>query len=647
MEIASKTTDDLEALIKISSRLYYNGEGSVPKRQLEVLIPVRDRFLAKLNLGKRKAVFPFMTDAEFDAVQDELRRLDPKNPILKAIGAPMPKKVKVRLPWNMPSLNKLKPNTGSIPTWLNSHPGPYVLSDKLDGVSLLLRNETGRVEAYTRGDGMFGGDISFMVPHFKMPKLPKGYTVRAEVLMHPGTFEKKWATEFVNPRNMVAGITNRNDIHKAVQDIHVVIFEVLEPRGIPSAQLAKMKSLGFQVVPFKKFDELDEGLLSEMLEKRRSASKFEIDGLVITQDKKNPIATGNPDWMVAFKSEAQNEQAKAKVVKIEWQVARTGFIIPVLEIEPVKLAGATIRRVTAHNAKFVYDNRLGPGAVVTIIRSGQVIPKVVGVVTKAARVQEPPKSIGEVEWEGVHLKLHAGNTSGSRQEVQLKSIVFFFTTIGVERFKAATIQKFINAGIDTAPKILKLPRSQFINMEGGSKVLIQVYDQIQDRISDLPLSTLMAASQVFGRSFGTRRASAILKAYPNILDYAYEQPQRIIGLIEGIPGFDTLTASKFAAYLQAFVKWLQLVPMIHYTLPGKTKTTSNRLAGQRVILTGFRDSDLSKLIIENGGGEASTVKNATVLLVKDKASSSSKATQARQLGIPIMTADEFRRKYQL
>jgi NAD-dependent DNA ligase len=155
--------------------------------------------------------------------------------------------------------------------------------------------------------------------------------------MNKATFDKKWSEDFENARNMASGLVNRKDIHKAIKDIDVIIYEVVSPRGVPSAQLKALKSEGFHVVPHKVFETLTEQQLIAYYQERRNKSKHDIDGLVIMQDKKHAANTsGNPDFAVAFKDNEQVESALARVVRVEWTASKHGKLAPVVVVEAIE-----------------------------------------------------------------------------------------------------------------------------------------------------------------------------------------------------------------------------------------------------------------------------------------------------------------------
>jgi NAD-dependent DNA ligase len=156
----------------------------------------------------------------------------------------------------------------------------------------------------------------------------------------------------------------------------------------------------------------------------------------------------------------------------------------------------------------------------------------------------------------------------------------------------------------------------------------------------------MYASGEFGRNFGRKRLAAILKVLPDVLNWDKGQTA-LIEAVDNIEGFDRVTAQQFAKRLPAFRAWLRTVPSITWTLPKLTRRIGNALANHQIVMTGFRDAALTKEIEQQGGAVIDSIKRATILLAKDPNGSSSKLDTARQLKIPIMTVEEFRRKFNL
>jgi NAD-dependent DNA ligase len=621
----------LVALLKKARDAYYNSGSFYTATKKEV-----PEALLRLVAPSKGVI----TDAVYDALEDQLKQFDPTNPLLKQVGV-APKKQKIKLPFTMPSLDKIK-GAAATEQWLDKHPGPYVVMDKIDGVSLGRTHD----KAFTRGNGSLGGDISFMADALKLPIVERGVKVRGEVVMPTAKFSANWAEHYANPRNLVGGITNRNDLHEALDNCKVYAYELVAPRLKPSKALAQLKSMGFNVVPHTVVAKLSYTQLEKLLQKRRASSKYEIDGLVIAQDKVFPPSSANPDHTVAFKDAQADDSAVATVVKVEWRVTRTGYLFPRVIIKPISLKGVTVTYCSGKSAAIIKSLGVGPGAKIQIARSGDVIPDIRGVI-KAVKPQLPDRSMGTWTWSGDNIKLvdDAGVSSAS---IEVQQTEFFFQTLGIERLKRATLQKFADAGYTTPASIMKMTKAQFVSVPGTSaKVSEGIWTQLQSAKTDVPLHILMYASGQFGRNFGSRRLEAIVNAYPKILAWPTGSRTSLVEAVDSVEGFDLLTAQQFAKRLPVFVRWLKIIPQVSWTLPKKAKVTGNKCDNQRVVLTGFRDTDLQAVIVQQGGEVIDSIKKATVLLAKDPNGTSTKLATAKQLRIPIMTVDQFRRKFSL
>lgn len=610
--------------------------------------------LERKILKYRKAYYdgnPLVSDKEYDLLEDKLRELAPNSKVFKMVGADVFKKIKVPLPYPMWSLDKVRPQDENVQDWIDSHDGPYIVSDKIDGVSLLsVYSGSKPTKLYTRGKGNVGGDISFLTPYLKhFVKLKgKDLVVRSEGVLYNGDFKARWGKDFENPRNMAAGITNRKDVHPGLKDLHFIAHEVYVPRMKPSVALKKLKALGFEMVPHIVVPKLTEKFLSDYLKQRKAKARYDIDGLVVSQDKPHPISkNGNPDFMVAFKEMSEDSIAQVKVKEVRWDIARTGYIKPVVVIEPVRLSGVTINHATAHNAKYVKDNRIGPGAVIKLTRSGDVIPYILEVVKPASKAQMPSKSeFPGMEWNKTGVDLFVPNAHKKFESVDVQRIANFFSVMGIESIKEGVVQKLYDAGMTSIVRILRASIPQLMEAEGvQEKLATKIRRNIDEAIKDAYMPTVMDASGCFDRGIGTRRAEAVQKVYPDMLKLIRYDEKTLVKKILEVPGFKDITAIQFAKGLPRFAKWVAKTPITfeRYKAPVKK---SSKLEGQVIVFTGFRDSDLEKEIKENGGEVGSGVSSrTTILLVADKGSGSSKLVKARQMGIAILTAKEFRNKW--
>ena len=250
----------------------------------------------------------------------------PDSSALKKIGAPIKGK-KVKLPYWLGSMNKIKADDEKVLTcWLASNKGPYLVSDKLDGVSCLavIGKDT---KMYTRGDGETGQDISHLVKLIgnKIPSLEGTLAVRGELIMTKKNFEK-FSGEMANARNMVSGIVNSKpeSVNKTyAKNVDFIVYEIIGSSYTPSKQLEKLAQWGFDVVKHKVYQSIDMDKLSDILKKNKSESIYEIDGIIVTNDQQYTRNTsGNPSYSFAFKG--QSATVDTKVIDVVWKPSKDG-----------------------------------------------------------------------------------------------------------------------------------------------------------------------------------------------------------------------------------------------------------------------------------------------------------------------------------
>lgn len=581
-----------------------------------------------------------VTDAMFDAWEDELRKLSPSSKVLKNVGAPTAAK-KVPLPYVMFSLDKIKPEGAQVEAWTTAVKGNYVVSDKLDGTALEVVYTEHGIKCYTRGNGLIGQDVSFLAPHLKLPAKCPYTAIRCEAVMPDAKFKAIWAEEFKNARNMVNGLLNRKDVHEGIKDIKVIVHDVLEPRGVPSKQLDKLKSAGFEVVWHDVYSSLDANTLSKLLTLRKQRSKYVIDGLVVAQDKAHRLAPGNPDHKIAFKQTLAEDAVDAKVVQVEWNASKHGYMKPRIEIEPVELDGVTVTWASGFNGKYINDNVIGPGAVINLVRSGGVIPDI-QYVTKPAR--KPKLPAGKWHWSdtGVDIILDDIDTD----DVLIRKLENFFATIGAENIGRGVLSKLIDAGYDTPTKIIQMTPLKWSRLPGFQGVMAnKLHNSLSSALSGIELATLADATGFFGRGFGTRRFTAVQQEYPNIRALGLLALPMILKKVSAIHGFSDTTAQAFADGIKPFMKWFDRNSQ-YITIKRKAKATSSKLAGVSVAFTGFRDAELSERIRKAGGVASDNfTATTTILLATNPNSGSSKIQRALDKGVKVMTPTQFISKY--
>ena len=386
---------------------------------------------------------PLMSDNEYDIVKEFIEHKYPTNAEIKAIGAPIERN-KVTLPYEMWSMDKIKPDTNALTNWLTTYKGPYVLSCKLDGVSGLYTTEGRDPKLYTRGNGKVGQDITHLIPYLRLPKT-KNIVIRGEFIINKSTFDTKYKATFANPRNMVAGIINHKTINETIKDVDFVAYEVIKPSLKPIEQLEFLKTLDVQCVLYKVEKSLTNELLSETLVDWRKNNPYEIDGVIVANNGVYDRTSSNPEHAFAFKMVLSDQIAEAKVVDVIWTPSKDGYLKPRVRIEPIQLGGVRIEYATGFNGSFIQDNKIGIGALIELIRSGDVIPYIRKVITPSSQPKMP--SI-PYKWNDTHVDIMLENIEDD-QTVREKNITGFFRGIGVVGLSSGNIAKMIKAGYDT------------------------------------------------------------------------------------------------------------------------------------------------------------------------------------------------------
>ena len=595
-----------------------------------------------------------MSDNEYDILKEYIERKYPTNPFMEEIGANVTKN-KVVLPYKMASMDKIKPDTNALSTWTQKYTGPYVLSCKLDGVSGLYTTEGDVPKLYTRGNGTIGQDISHLLPSLKLP-LEKNSVVRGEFIIPRVVFEEKYKSKFANPRNLVSGIINSKSVDAKVADIDFVAYEVIQPSLRPSEQMKRLVDLGHKVVQNKTEDVLTNEKLSETLLDWRTNYEYEIDGVIVTDDKIYPRKDGNPDHAFAFKMVISDQVAEAKVVDVLWTPSKNGYLKPRVRIEPIRLGGVTIEYATGFNGKYIETNKIGLGAVIQIIRSGDVIPYIKSVTTPAETAKMP--SVG-YHWTDTNVDIVLDNITDD-DTVQAKNITDFFTGLEVEGLSSGNVKKIMNAGYTTIPVILRMSKDDFAKVEGfKTKMINKIYDGIHEQVEKASLITIMAASNKFGRGIGLKKIQPIMDAYPDILTSSETTDEKIVNL-QTVDGIGKENAKNFAMNIPVFIEFLRDCDLLH-KLPNTTTRTTDKtvekvqapvhdtshiLYDKHIVMTKVRDAEIKSYVESKGGVMDDNMSKKTfVLIVKTLEDVSNKTKKAAAENIPIMTPEMFKEKY--
>jgi NAD-dependent DNA ligase len=597
---------------------------------------------------------PSLTDTEFDILKEYASEKYPTNSEINCIGAPITKN-KVTLPYDMPSMDKIKPDTNALSQWKTKYSGPYVLSCKLDGVSGMYSTEDKEPKLYTRGDGKVGQDITHILRVLKLPETREKIVVRGEFIISKQKFNEKYKGVFSNPRNLVSGIINSKTLDYKTEDLDFIAYEVIRPQMKPSEQMAFLDRLGFTVVQntYSIKTNLENEMLSNTLLLWRLNYKYEIDGLIVTDDTIYTRKEGNPEHAFAFKMVISDQMAEVKVVDVLWEPSKSGYLKPRVQIEPVQLCGVTIQYVTGFNGSFIESNKIGIGSIIQIIRSGDVIPHIKSVTVPAENPRMPEVPY---HWTKNHVDLVLDNLEDN-QKVKEKNITEFFTKLEVDGLSGKTVEKIMEAGLDTIPKILKAPKSEFYKVKGFKETMVnKIYEGIRDKVEKASLLDIMAASNQFGRGIGERKIKPILETCPDILTKQELIEDKYERLLQ-IRGIGTENARSFTENIENFMEFLKecgLEKKLYIDSNTKSTTVLERktdrshpLFEKRIVMTKFRDPVLKEKIMEKGGIIDEIIgKNTHILIVKSKEDQSNKTKYATDNNIIIMDWNEFKHFYE-
>ena len=310
------------------------------------------------------------------------------------------------------------------------------------------------------------------------------------------------------------------------------------------------------------------------------------------------------------------------------------------------LSGVKIEYATAFNAAFVEKNKLGIGAIVKIIRSGDVIPYIMDVVESAPEPKMPDE---DYIWNPTHIDIILRDSS-SNIEVKFKQIIAFFKTMDVGGLGPGNIKKIMDAGYDDVASILAMTPSDFLKVDGfKEKTAQKLFKNIDATIKNVSLPILMKATNIFGRGLGEKKLEPILQAYPDILQ-SEESSQAKLDKLVKMKGLGEKTAKLFVDNIDTFKVFLVKAKLL-YKLEEYIKTLKKiekiegPLSGKTVIMTGFRDKELVELIKKAGGKIGSSVSKSTFkVIVQDIEQDTDKANKARKLGILILESD-FRKQF--
>ena len=592
------------------------------------------------------------SDASYDALVCYYEKTYGKK--YRPIGATCAKDLrkKVRLPIFMGSVkSKVKGEdcAQELAKYKEKYPGPWMASAKLDGIAGQYNVRSGHTAMYSRGDGHEGRDLSSILDYISLPVPEEDCIIRGELILPKSKFAEYAKREHARgsknnwtcARSASSSFFNRvtNKDAQVGRDFHYVAFQT-QSLSLPTLEdYQRLEKLGFRVPRHWILEDLTEEILEQLMQELQG-DDYEYDGIVISPaHNAYPFPEGeNPKHLIAFKIDAS---AVTTVRSIEWNASVKGNLTPIIHYDPIVLCGENCSSAKGHNAKFILERKIGPGAKVVVTMGGDIIPQVTETVTPHDYFQYPDC---EYEWDATETNFIA---KGSNEDVEIAALVHFADKLGIEGLKKGKATILYQNGVRTIYDLCELTVEQLVTFPSfAQKSAENLVTAIQASITNVNLAVLMAASNCFGIGFGEKKLNKIISAYPNILDYAFGD--QVQGMIEALEGFDK-TAAVFARRLPSFVEWLQDHPQITYLLQEVEEAeeeVEQTFAGETVVFTGFTDATLAREIEARGGRYASASSGKTTLVVaKDpskKTNSIKKAVNAR-----ILSLAEFRAEFNL
>jgi DNA ligase (NAD+) len=644
-------TDKLMELVKLASYLYYNYEGGG------------------------------ITDNTFDAFEYTLnKRLKIKGRRYEKIGAEPVEKIRVKLPYAMPSLDKVKPGSRELLNFLDtvrSQKTPLWWSSKLDGVSAMLVYVNGVLkEMYTRGDGQIGGDVTYLKGIINVPEtLNNKHTlvIRGEFIISKSKWEK-YNLSYTNPRAFVSAKINSGFLSTGLNDIDFVAYYIIDTSNVPELtnkldqQLHRLKQWGFNVVDNGLMDEFTVFDLIVLYESQRKKSMYNIDGLVIGgniltfEDNINK----NPRNRVAFKMKLQEQIRHSRVINVEWNVTRYGRMVPVCIFETVYVDGVRMHRASAFNAAHVKDWSLGKGTAIKVIRSGDVIPTILDVDTdRGIKPLYPhpiaPGALGlDKGWHWSRSDIVVNDIDNNRN-VQLRRSYHFFKTLGVSRLGEKTLEKLWDSGMRSIKAITNAKASDFIKIKGiGKKLADTLYENIHTTMRKTRLDRYIPASTTLQLGIGRKLIKQLLNYHPTLMN---DSPATLATMLlkKEIPGIGKKRIKNIVDNITKFKEFLYSLNKDDLEFAIKhdqerisnimTRGYNNKIRGKTFIFTGFYgkiDYDLEDYIYDNFGSLGTTVDvNTETVVSANLVDVTNKMLTAEKYGVKVLSIEEFITNYDI
>ena len=627
---------------------------------------------------------PEISDVEFDAIWDELKKIDPNNEILHRVGPePLPGTVKVEHTFPMLSLDKgtNAEDISHFVTQSTSGGRKYLAQPKLDGSALSLEYVSGNLyRAATRGSGERGEDVTLNAKLIEnIPTRlnhPVTIHVRGEVVMPLAVFEEKYSNVSPNPRNLCSGALRQKhgEGKAAASDLVFFAYDVKFPNGLPSVKydselLDWLQKVGIEPAPWDIFE--SEEPQYEMINYtnewslKRSSYEFEIDGIVFKLDELNHrdilgVTAHHPRWALAWKF--PSEEAKSVLLDVDWQTGRTGTVTPVARIAPQMVGGVTVENVTLHNVGEVERLGIRIGDLVKITRRGDVIPKIIENLGKATEKdlqnryhadgtpfaghisssdilipEKCPSCSRVLTMEGAFLRCLALECDARNT----RSLIYWCRTLEMDGIGEKLIEMLLEKDlVVTIADLYRLNHAQISNLDRmGDKSASNVINELsKTRVLNLAKFLHALGMERIGPEVATTIARHFT-SLDNLLHWIDEGQDEELTIIDGI-------GEKVAAiFREGILKRRTLINQLTQiiSIVDEPKSSRGALSGKSFCITGSLSSPRKEIsiAIKSVGGKVvnSVSRNLDYLVVGESAGS--KLDKANSLGVTVLSESDL------
>ncbi len=659
------------------------------KEEAQKRIDALSRELEKHNYQYYVLSNPIISDYEYDQKMKELERLEQRFPEFKTPNSPTQRigddreegfeKDKHKYPMlslgNTYSDEELKDFDTRVRKVLGDD-FKYVCELKFDGVSISLTYENGKLaKAVTRGDGYQGDVVTRNVKTIKSIPLvlqegnyPETFVIRGEIYMPHKSFEqlnsakkKRGEEPFANPRNAASGTLKlQKSSAVAKRKLDCYLYALLGdnlPEDSHYENLQKARKWGFRIPEYsKRMDSLPE--VFEFIyywNTERANLPFDIDGIVIkvdsiSQQEQLGYTSKSPRWAISYKFKA--EQIETRLKSIDYQVGRTGAITPVANLEPVKLAGTTVKRASLHNADIIEKLDVRIGDMVFVEKGGEIIPKIVGVdlnqrtenTNTVSYISHCPACGSELVRVAGEAQHYCPNETGCPPQIKGKIIHYVSRDAMDIGAGEATVELLFNKGlIKNVADLYKLTKKQLIKLERFAGKSAENLLASIEKSKSKPFENVLFALGIryIGKTVAKKTALAF-KSIEKLQQAGYDELIAVNEIGEKI-------AESLIQYFdneknKELIERLKEVGVTMQVSEDQSKPKSNVLNGKKIIITGAFDGytrdEIRKIIEDNGGKFVSSISKKTdYCLAGEKAGS--KLDKAQKLNVPVISIDDF------